>query len=483
MHVTLTPLFWDAQRLVPEQALGPLDDAATGTLTILHTNDLHSSIDARPGSPCGGLARIASTIESARAAEPVLVLDAGDSVFGAGTWWCAQDARATSRLLTTAGYDLATIGNHDLERGVQTLRELLTCGRRLVSTNLVFDEELQRSIAPAYIAELNGLRIGIIGLTTTLTLRLVPRSVLRGVQYIDTPGAAVRAINALGPLVHSVVVLSHLGFDNDYDSDIHLIPALRGSNVSVILGGHTHEALDPAPVIDGILTCNAGAHGVNVNKVVLTRNADRSIEVRSTLLPQDNRVPESERLAAARARELVGFETVRQQQAMLPWLDVRARKMQPGGPGRDRELALLVAAIRHSGTVAADAIVMVPFLYIIGQLPDDTCVSRLDVLTVYPNAEHLHTVELPSARLREVISLQTELKFSYSALPVWLSSGEQVVSQQLDPERTYSVVMSELAAEGGLEWTLLRKDPPPARSLHRTCADLVWDYLQDRSDP
>ena len=172
----LTPLYWQGAELVPVSALEPLDEAATGTLTILHTNDFHARIDARPNSAFGGLARIATTIESTRAAGPTLVVDAGDSVFGGGTWWCARGAGATGRLLGVAGYDLAAIGNHDLEHGPQGLRELLEGGHRMVATNLVFeDEELRKKIAPAYVAAVDGLQIGLLGLTTTMTQRLVPR--------------------------------------------------------------------------------------------------------------------------------------------------------------------------------------------------------------------------------------------------------------------------------------------------------------------
>jgi 5'-nucleotidase len=170
---SFTPMFWDGAALSTPQALEPLDDTATGRLTILHTNDLHASIDAR--SAFGGMARIASTIESERAVAPTLVVDGGDSVFGGGTWWCARDAGATSRLLTAAGYDLAALGNHDLEHGAHGVRELLDGGRRLVSTNVVFDAiDLQQQIPPAYVVSVDHLRIGVLGLTTTMTLMLVP---------------------------------------------------------------------------------------------------------------------------------------------------------------------------------------------------------------------------------------------------------------------------------------------------------------------
>jgi 5'-nucleotidase len=478
----LTPLFWDGPDLVPERPLEPLDPAAIGTLTILHTNDLHSSVDARPGPDLGGLERIASTIEAARAAGPTLVVDGGDSVFGGGTWWCAVDAGATSRLMTVAGYDLASIGNHDLERGPHSLRELLAAGRRLVSTNLAFDDDdLRTRIPPAWVVELDGLRIGVLGFTTTMTLQLVPRGVLAGVRYLDMPESAVRAVAALSASVHTIIILSHLGFDNDYDSDIHLIPALRGTKVSTILGGHSHEALDPAYVIDGITACNAGAHGVNVNHVTLSRNANGSIVVRAKLLPQDCGVPSSERLLSARRDELGPFQALRETRVRMAPLEVVASRTPPTGASRDREMSLLTRALAVSPKLDASGVSMVPYLYVIGQLPEADTVSRLDVLTSYPNTERLVEVALPGGVLSELITLQGQLKFYFSALPVWFGTGLEVTPAEIDGDVVYKVVMSELAAEGGLGWTPLQHANAHVRALEVTCADVVWEYLASRT--
>jgi 2',3'-cyclic-nucleotide 2'-phosphodiesterase (5'-nucleotidase family) len=468
---------------VPARALAPLDEAARGGVTILHTNDLHSSIDARPGARGGGLARIASTIAAARAVGPTFVVDSGDSVFGGGTWWCARDAGATSRLMSVAGYDLAAIGNHDLEHGQASLRELVAGGRRLVSTNLQFDDQdLQVAIAPAYVVDVGGLRIGVLGVTTTMTLQLVPRSTLEGVEYLESPRTIVRAVDAISPLVHTVIILSHLGFDHASDSDVQLIPALRNSRVSAILGGHTHEALDPAYVIDGITTCNAGAHGVNVNQVTLTRTANGSIGIRSKLLPQDDNVPDSEEFLAARTAELRDFTPFQHERASLPRLPIVASKAPPSGPSKDRELTLLSAALRASGIGSADSIQMVPYLYLLGQLPEADSASHLDVLTAFPNAEQLIEMDLTGADLQQLIGLQNGLTFSYSALPVWLASGLEVSVNDVHTDSVYHVVLTELAGEGGLNWSVLRDGERPTRPLGVTCADLVWRYLATLPD-
>jgi len=461
----LTPLYWQGDALLPLERMEPLDETASGTLTILHTNDLHSSVDAR--TQFGGLARIASTIETERAVEPTLVVDGGDSVFGGGTWWCAVDAGATSRLLAAAGYDLAAIGNHDLERGPRSLRELITAGRRLVSTNLQFaDEDLQQAIAPAYIVELEGLRIGMLGLTTTMTVRLVPRSVLAGVTFLDARASVLRAASALSPLVHSIVILSHLGFKTEDFSDTDLIPSIKSSKVAAILGGHSHEALSPAPVIDGIVVCNAGAHGVNVNRLTLTRSALGSISVQARLLPQDETVPESAKFLAVRGDELARLQPLRDERVVLPTL-----------PGADRQLQLLVAAVRASGKATVGAIAMIGRLYMLNPLPDADSVSHLEVMTAYPNAEQLMEISIDGGRLKELIRNLSGVNFFLGAAPVLLATGDDVVAEDLEESRTYNVVMSELSAEGGLGWTALQDLDVKARPLAVTCADLVWSYL------
>src|SRR6266700_5299186 len=135
---TLVPLSWNGDRLISQTPIDAISNPSS-ELTILHTGDLHSSVDGKPnddGTIYGGLARIATTIRQARSAGPTLVLDTGDLVFGEGTRWNAHGAGAVAQLRATAGCDLATIGNHDVERGHISLQELIEEGIRFVSANL-----------------------------------------------------------------------------------------------------------------------------------------------------------------------------------------------------------------------------------------------------------------------------------------------------------------------------------------------------------
>jgi hypothetical protein len=127
---------------------------------------------------------------------------------------------------------------------------------------------------------------------------------------------------------------------------------------------------------------------------------------------------------------------------------------------------------------------MVPFLYLIGQLPAEIdTISHLDVLTAYPNTERLMQIDLKGSSLKQLIGLQTRLNFYYSALPVWLRDGLEVSVDQLDDERSYEVIVSELASEGGLGWTVLSEVETKVRPLEVTCAEVVWDYLEKAGVP
>ena len=95
-------------------------------ITILHTNDVHSHID--PFGPNdgrnankGGVARRASLVESIRQENPnTLLLDAGD-IFQGTPYFNYYGGELEFKLMSMLKYDLATIGNHDFDNGIEGL--------------------------------------------------------------------------------------------------------------------------------------------------------------------------------------------------------------------------------------------------------------------------------------------------------------------------------------------------------------------------
>ena len=79
---------------------------------------------------------------------------------------------------------------------------------------------------------------------------------------------------------------------------------------------------------------------------------------------------------------------------------------------------------------------MVPYLYVLGQLPETDMISHLDVLTAYPNAEQLMEMDIPGSQLKQLIELQPGLVYYFAAVPVWVQDGRAVSLDEIDDDRT-----------------------------------------------
>ncbi|GAB5373633.1 MAG: hypothetical protein AcusKO_00950 [Acuticoccus sp.] len=162
--------------LVP--ALAMADD----TVTILHINDLHSRIEpiSKYNSTCsaeddaegkcfGGVARILSAVNAARAStnNPVLLLDGGDQ-FQGSLFYTHYKGKAAAEFMNTIGFDVMAVGNHEFDDGPEVLRDFVEAVKfPLVMANaeIADNSPIAGLIDPTTIVEAGGKRYGIIGLT------------------------------------------------------------------------------------------------------------------------------------------------------------------------------------------------------------------------------------------------------------------------------------------------------------------------------
>ena len=115
-------------------------------ITILHTNDTHSQIDPFPANHpknpnMGGVARRAAIVEQIRKTEEnVLLLDAGD-IFQGTPYFNYYGGELEFKLMSMMKYDLATIGNHDFDNGIDGLFAQLPHAKfEFVSSNYEFQK-------------------------------------------------------------------------------------------------------------------------------------------------------------------------------------------------------------------------------------------------------------------------------------------------------------------------------------------------------
>jgi len=254
----------------------------TKKITILHTNDVHSHIDPFPAdhprnANMGGAARRAALIESIRKEEEnVLLLDAGD-IFQGTPYFNYYGGELEFKLMSIMQYDVATMGNHDFDNGIDGFYAQLPHAKfDFVSANYDFKNTILNEIVkPHKIIKKNGLKIGIFGLGIELE-GLVDKKLYKETAY-NNPIEIAQDQSRILKEEHKcdlVICLSHLGFaykNEPYKvSDLEIAKKTR--NIDLIIGGHTHTFLDK-PVIeknlDGkeVLINQVGCYGINLGRI------------------------------------------------------------------------------------------------------------------------------------------------------------------------------------------------------------------------
>lgn len=238
-------------------------------LTLLHTNDLHSQIepfdDNHPRfAGRAGLARVAQFAQSCRQENPnLLMLDAGD--FFQGTpYFNFFGGEMILKMITKAGYDAGTIGNHEFDNGLAGLHEPLPgAGFPLINSNYDFSGTILEGKFPRFrIFNKSGVKVGIYGLGIELT-GLVNAKQYGGVIYNDpvTVALEMEKFLALDRKCDFVICLSHLGLRYQHDKISDVTLATFTSHTDVIIGGHTHSFLE-----EPLMIKNAQGHMVVVNQ-------------------------------------------------------------------------------------------------------------------------------------------------------------------------------------------------------------------------
>ena len=234
-------------------------------LVIMHTNDTHSQIDPysyKDDINVGGFLRREAAIREVRAENPYsLLLDAGD--FSQGTpYFNFFKGHVEVRLMNAMGYDAATLGNHEFDNGCSALAaRLKTADFPVVCANYQFaNKKLAKVVKPYVIIERGGHRIGIFGLGVNLDGYVAPQ-IAREVTYLDPVETARKMVAELkAQNCNLIVCLSHVGVDTTVkDNDFET--ARQVPEIDVIIGGHSHEELNPPKVVGNTRICQMTNRG------------------------------------------------------------------------------------------------------------------------------------------------------------------------------------------------------------------------------
>lgn len=251
-------------------------------ITILHTNDVHSHIDPFPADDpkypnMGGAARRSAVIQQIRQENPnTLLLDAGD-IFQGTPYFNFYGGKLEFRLMSMMQYDLATMGNHDFDNGLEGFKKQLPhASFDFVSANYDFKNTILDGLVKPYKTFVkDGIKIGVFGLGIELT-GLVEKKNYKETVYIDplTVAQDMARILRHTEKCQLVICLSHLGFMyKDEPSKISDLTLARNTkDIDLIIGGHTHTFLNKPYVEKNsegkeVLVNQVGCYGLNLGRI------------------------------------------------------------------------------------------------------------------------------------------------------------------------------------------------------------------------
>ena len=295
--------------------------AAEKTITIVHSNDLHSHFLGAPPNiaytpfitgddeTIGGLARIATVIKTVKQnrKNPVLILDAGDFMMGSLFHMLSREHSFELRLLSMMGYDAVTLGNHEFDLKPDGLARILRTAHRygqippLVLSNAVFSQESSKDdslekifnrgiVKPYIILEKAGLRIGIFGLLGKNAAEVAPFA--SPVTFDDPITSAQRIVKVLRGTEKAdiVICLSHSGLSENKKRSEDETLARDVNGIDIIISGHTHTKIQKALLVNDTIIVQAWAYGKQLGVIDIAYNDGRVFLKNYKLVDIDDKI-------------------------------------------------------------------------------------------------------------------------------------------------------------------------------------------------
>ncbi len=241
-----------------------------GKTVILHTNDVHGSIELY-----AKVAAMKGDYE-ARGAQ-VILADAGD--YSQGTVYVSVNkGKDAVTMMNAAGYDVATIGNHEFDYGYAQLKSNLdSAAFKVVCANVLQDGS---PVFDAYtMINKGGVQVAFVGLETPEAQTKANPALIQGLTFLagDEMYAAVQtqvdAARTAGADI--VIVLAHLGVDSSSEPNTSYDLYKKVSGIDFIIDGHSHTVMIKGP--NGEKIQSTGTALANVGAVIID-NATKKIE-------------------------------------------------------------------------------------------------------------------------------------------------------------------------------------------------------------
>ena len=264
-------------------------------IKLLGTSDIHGrvvpwSYGADVEDKSGSYAQIATYVKDVRKNNKnVVLVDVGDAIQDNQVDVFAKDKKyykdhPIPKVLNEMKYDIFVLGNHEFNFGMKALDEILKdIKAKKLTANFYYKKNDKRYIDATTIIEKDGVKLGIIGLSTPMSAKFEEDTGnLKDMKFTSPTEEArtqVEKLKAKG--VDAIIVIAHMGIENENkipDTGMRdVINAVDG--IDVVIAGHMHKDV-PSETIKNTLITEPHRYGTVVSEVDLTFDINDKKEVK-----------------------------------------------------------------------------------------------------------------------------------------------------------------------------------------------------------
>ena len=268
------------------------------TVTIYYTNDVHTYINNANDEGEPAALRYSTVAALRKNTENVILVDAGDHA--QGTAFGSMDkGNVITKLMSACGYDVATLGNHEFDYGMDGAMNLIEWAQfPYVSCNFHHEENGvvgEPVLAPYQVVEVGGVKVAFVGITTPESFTKSTPAYFQNEngEYIygiagGTDGAELyasvqKAIDAAKLEADYVIALGHLGVDEVSAPWRSTDVIANTCGLDAFIDGHSHTTIEGQLVEDKdghpVLLTQTGEYLNAIGKMVIAADGTITTEL------------------------------------------------------------------------------------------------------------------------------------------------------------------------------------------------------------
>ena len=264
-------------------ALSTMGFAKEVNVKILGTSDVHGRVvpwsyasDTKDKS--GSYAQLSTLINQRRKENKnVILVEVGDSIQDNSIDLFAltlEEAKnhPIPKVLNYMKYDVFVPGNHEFNFGMPVLNEILNdIKAKKLAANL-YHKDGKRYLQPTTIIQKDGVKIGIIGLTTPMSAKFEEDTGnLKDYKYVSIIEETKKQVkNLKAKKVDAIVAVAHMGIESENNIPETGLRDLANAvpEIDAIVAGHMHQDVK-SETINGVLITEPHRYGTVLSEIDL----------------------------------------------------------------------------------------------------------------------------------------------------------------------------------------------------------------------